>query len=89
MGDDKFTVILPDAGSAHNAAVVADKIREAFAHRFTIEGQTIALTTSIGISVYPFDARDADGLRAGAEAAMQRAKKLGKDRTAFFGLEEE
>jgi diguanylate cyclase (GGDEF)-like protein/PAS domain S-box-containing protein len=89
VGGDKFTVVLPDAGSAHNAGIVADKIRQAFANRFTIDGHTVAVTASIGISVYPFDARDPEGIVASAESAMHRAKKMGKDRTAFFGLEEE
>jgi diguanylate cyclase (GGDEF)-like protein/PAS domain S-box-containing protein len=89
MGGNKFAVILPDAGSAQNAGVVAQKIREAFANRFTINGQTVALTASIGISIYPFDARDHEGLLSKADAAMHHAKELGKDRAAFHGREEE
>jgi diguanylate cyclase (GGDEF)-like protein len=84
LGGDEFTVILPAIPSSNDAARVADKILQTLAQPFLIEGQTIYVTSSIGLSLYPKDGEDADALVKAADTAMYQAKELGKNRYHLF-----
>ncbi|MGE5657580.1 MAG: CHASE2 domain-containing protein [Actinomycetota bacterium] len=83
LGGDEFTVILPTIPGKAEAARVAEKIRDAITQPFEIEGHEVAVTTSIGISLYPLDGQDIELLINNADAAMYRAKDLGKNRYEF------
>ena len=84
LGGDEFTVILPAIPSREEAAKVAEKICDAIAQPFILEEHTVYVTTSIGISLYPIDDRDPEILVKNADAAMYRAKELGKNQYQFF-----
>ena len=79
IGGDEFTVILPDIARRDEAETVAKKIIAALAAPFQLGSlkQCVEIGTSIGIAVYPADARDADALIKAADAAMYRAKQVG------------
>ncbi len=79
IGGDEFTVILPDIARRDEAETVAKKIIAALAAPFRLGSQkkSVEIGTSIGIAVYPADARDADALIKAADAAMYRAKQVG------------
>ncbi len=79
VGGDEFTVILPDIAGRGEAEIVAKKIVAALAANFRLGGEThsVDIGASIGIALYPRDARDADALVKAADAAMYRAKQLG------------
>jgi diguanylate cyclase (GGDEF)-like protein/PAS domain S-box-containing protein len=79
LGGDEFTVILPAIPSIPDAEKVANKILTTLSHPFIIEGMTISVTTSIGISLYPLHAEEIDSLINKADAAMYCAKDLGKN----------
>ncbi|HEY9909512.1 MAG TPA: diguanylate cyclase, partial [Thermosynechococcaceae cyanobacterium] len=83
LGGDEFTVILPGIPTVQDAARVADKILATLAHPFELQDQTIAVTLSIGVSLYPQDANTAEDLIKAADTAMYRAKELGKNRHQF------
>ena len=87
FGGDEFAaiLILPD-GAQHSVAVV-DKIREAMRKPFDLHGHEVTVTASIGIAVYPDDAKDADTLIQYADTAMYRAKEAGRDAFRFFTAE--
>jgi diguanylate cyclase (GGDEF)-like protein/PAS domain S-box-containing protein len=76
VGGDEFTVILPDAGH-EEAEIVARKIVEALALAFEIGGakQMVNIGASVGIAIYPTDARDAKALVMMADASMYQAKQ--------------
>lgn len=80
LGGDEFTVILPAIPSLQDATRVADKILATLTNPFALEGHTIFVTTSIGISLYPDDSTDVDALIKAADSAMYLAKQLGKNR---------
>lgn len=80
LGGDEFTVILPAIPSIPDAERVADKILTTLSNPFIIEGTSISVTTSIGISLYPLHAEEIDTLINQADAAMYCAKDLGKNR---------
>jgi len=79
VGGDEFTVILPDIARREEAETVARKIIAALAVPFKLgsQQQSVDIGSSIGIAVYPADARDADALVRAADAAMYSAKQVG------------
>lgn len=88
LGGDEFTVILPAIPMAQGAAHVAEKILQTLAKPFVIEGHTIFVTTSIGISLYPQHGLTVDVLVKEADSAMYSAKDLGKNRYEFAATSE-
>lgn len=53
VGGDEFILLLPSIDNVNDADIVADKIRSAISKPFDIDGHTIYISTSVGISVYP------------------------------------
>jgi diguanylate cyclase (GGDEF)-like protein len=84
LGGDEFTVLLPDVGQAVDAAKVAGKVLDVIRVPFDIDGREIFVTSSMGISLYPDDGRDAETLVKNADAAMYRAKEQGRDRYLLY-----
>lgn len=74
VGGDEFTVILHDLNPVEGAAVVAQKILSALSHPVVLQGHEVAVTASIGITVYPLDGDTVEGLLKNADTAMYRAK---------------
>jgi len=89
LGGDEFAVILPTEDTrAQNiqegAAAAATLVRNVLLSPFDLKGHRIAVTTSIGITVYPEDASDSETLVKYADTAMSRAKQAGRDTFRFF-----
>ena len=77
LGGDEFAMVLPDLARGQDAGLVAQKVLEAVGQPATVGNQTIPVTASVGIALYPFDATDPDVLLAQADRAMYRAKEKG------------
>jgi len=79
VGGDEFTVILPDIARREETETVAKKIIAAVTAPFQLGSrkQRVDIDASIGIALYPTDARDADALIRAADAAMYSAKQVG------------
>jgi diguanylate cyclase (GGDEF)-like protein len=88
-GGDEFSVVLYGAKSVENASVVSRRVLEAIKQPFSLEGNDVHLTASIGIAVAPDDGDDADTLFKHAVSAKDFAKKQGKDRYQFYSSEME
>jgi diguanylate cyclase (GGDEF)-like protein/PAS domain S-box-containing protein len=86
LGGDEFIVLLREAG-ASTASMVAQKLLSALATPYDLDGQVIATQASIGISVYPDHAQEADILIKNADMAMYRAKEEGRNNYQFFAPE--
>jgi len=84
-GGDEFVILLPDVQAESDCGVVAEKVLQALAPEFPVEGRSLAVGASIGISVFPSDAGDGDALLRNADAAMYRAKQQGRNRFCFYG----
>ena len=87
LGGDEFVVLLSESQSAEDAARTAEKILSTLAASFSIGQQQLHITASIGISTYPNDATDAEGLIKNADTAMYRAKEEGRNNYQFFHQE--
>jgi diguanylate cyclase (GGDEF)-like protein/PAS domain S-box-containing protein len=83
-GGDEFVVLLADERTPQDAAAVATKILAALAEPFVLDGDRVHTSTSIGISVYPFDGADAAALIKNADTAMYHAKERGRNNYQFF-----
>ncbi|MEH2444712.1 MAG: CHASE2 domain-containing protein [Nostoc sp.] len=83
LGGDEFTVILRAIPNVQIAAKVAEKILSSIIKPIVVDGDTIRVSASIGISVYPYNSQDSETLIKQADAAMYRAKRLGKNRYEF------
>ncbi|MGA7802706.1 MAG: EAL domain-containing protein, partial [Gammaproteobacteria bacterium] len=84
LGGDEFTVLLEDLDNAEQAATVARKLHQALTESFHIDAREIFVAGSVGISLYPGDGEDVDTLMKHADAAMYRAKELGRGGDQFF-----
>jgi diguanylate cyclase (GGDEF)-like protein/PAS domain S-box-containing protein len=87
LGGDEFVVLLEDLQDHEAAAQVAQKITQSLAHPFMINEHEIFVTVSIGISVYPADGRSVSELVKNADAAMYRAKEIGRNNYQFYTSE--
>ena len=87
FGGDEFTILLEDLDDGKKAAIVAEKINQALAQVFIIEGHHLHVSASIGISLYPVDGQDAETLMKNADAAMYRVKENGRNNFHFYEQE--
>jgi diguanylate cyclase (GGDEF)-like protein/PAS domain S-box-containing protein len=84
QGGDEFVVLLSEDKYAEDAALTADKILAALAVPHSVAGHELHVTTSIGISVYPADAKNGETLLKNADTAMYQAKEKGRNNYQFF-----
>jgi len=87
LGGDEFAVLLEDVASAEDVSTIAGKILDAFALPFSVHAHELFVTASIGISLYPNDGATAATLLKNADAAMYRAKDLGKNNYQFYSAD--
>jgi diguanylate cyclase (GGDEF)-like protein/PAS domain S-box-containing protein len=84
LGGDEFVALLSEIEHARDAIVIADHMRVALAAPYHFLPNDIKVTASIGVSVYPYDALDAETLFKNADMALYYAKKNGRDNSQFF-----
>jgi diguanylate cyclase (GGDEF)-like protein/PAS domain S-box-containing protein len=84
IGGDEFAVLLTELGDTDAVAGIAHKILDALAAPISLAGYDLFVTASIGVSFYPSDGDDVETLLKCADAAMYRAKELGRNRVQIF-----
>jgi diguanylate cyclase (GGDEF)-like protein/PAS domain S-box-containing protein len=84
LGGDEFTALLLDIEAPEDAMAIAGRIGELMRQPFVLEGREVALSTSIGIAIYPMDGADAATLLKHADTAMYRAKTSGRDNAQLY-----
>ncbi len=87
MGGDEFTLVLTQLVQPFDATSVARKILRRLREPVMVEQQEIFIGASIGISIFPDDADDVEGLLRCADAALYQAKEVGKNGFQFFSEE--
>jgi diguanylate cyclase (GGDEF)-like protein/PAS domain S-box-containing protein len=87
LGGDEFVLLWDGVRTPADAAAAAQRVQATLARPFTIEGRTLSIGASIGISLYPNDAHDAATLLRNADAAMHAAKDAGRNIYRFFAPE--
>ncbi len=84
LGGDEFTVLIEDALSADRVCEHAAKVIEALQKPLTVDGRQLSTSASVGATLYPDHARDADSLLRTADVALFHAKDLGRNRFALY-----
>ncbi|NOQ13837.1 MAG: EAL domain-containing protein [Methyloprofundus sp.] len=87
LGGDEFAVLLPQIHQASEAAEVAKKITTVIAETIMVEGYSLHVTTSLGISLFPDDGEESEVIVKNADTAMYRSKDQGRNQFTFFSAE--
>jgi diguanylate cyclase (GGDEF)-like protein/PAS domain S-box-containing protein len=84
FGGDEFVVLLPEVAEISDVKILANNLLNQIQKPYVISGHELMVTGSIGISVYPDDASDADDLIQLADSAMYLAKEQGRNNSQFY-----
>jgi diguanylate cyclase (GGDEF)-like protein len=84
LGGDEFTIVLRQVPDPDAVRSVADRIIAALETPVNVAGRDNYVRASIGITLFPDDASSLDDLMRHADAAMYRAKDMGRGRAVFF-----
>ncbi len=84
LGGDEFVVVLLGLEKGEECVATLERLLAAIAEPMRIKGKTLALSTSIGVSIYPLDDEDPDTLLRHADQAMYQAKQAGKNRFHIY-----
>jgi len=87
LGGDEFIIILPgfsDSHDKHHIHVVAENIIQRLAEEFHLGDESVHISASIGITLFPHDAENIEGLIKNADQAMYEAKKKGRNCFSYF-----
>jgi diguanylate cyclase (GGDEF)-like protein/PAS domain S-box-containing protein len=87
QGGDEFVILLSESKFGVDAALIADKIINELTFPHKLANAELHITTSIGISIYPEDGKDAGTLVKNADTAMYHAKENGRNNYQFFSNE--
>jgi diguanylate cyclase (GGDEF)-like protein len=81
---DRFALVM-QISSVNDSVLLSEKIHQSFEKTFTVEGQgDIAITCSIGVSLFPTDGDLPDDLIKHATVALSHAKADGRGRSQFY-----
>lgn len=83
-GGDEFVVVMDGITHKRTVAQLSMQVLSAFAEPFAINGRELFVTSSVGASMFPQNARTADELIAYADSAMYRAKESGRNNAKFY-----
>ncbi len=88
MGGDEFTVLISDIRDSRAPLIVANKLIASLCEPIEIGDHSYSIGASVGISIYPSDARDGDKLIGMADAAMYRAKQIGGNISIYYASQD-
>ncbi len=86
-GGDEFVMLLSHVEGAEDAALTAERVLAALVVPLRVAGRNLQVTASVGVSVYPDDAQEAETLINAADAAMYHAKEHGRSNYQFFKMD--
>ena len=84
LGGDEFSIIIQGANQLQDVVLVAERIMDCFTEPFSLNEHEAMVTASMGISVYPTDAKNSEALLNHADSAMYSAKARGKNQYQFY-----
>lgn len=84
FGGDEFALVQTDLSDAEGARVLAGRLFQALAEPFRLDGETVPLTASLGIALYPQDGESMPALIEHADRALYAAKNRGGAGHVFY-----
>ena len=89
VGGDEFVAVLVDLPNPKDSDQVLTRLLQAASSEIIVEGESLRVSASIGVTIYPDDAVVADQLVRHADQAMYQAKQSGKNRYHLFDVKQE
>jgi diguanylate cyclase (GGDEF)-like protein len=86
LGGDEFVVIVNNVEGLQELQSAIQRILSSISEKYVIGGQELHITSSIGVTLFPFDDADADTLLRHADQAMYQAKQAGRNRYCWFDV---
>ena len=84
LGGDEFAILIEDTPAPHAAAAIAEHIINCLAKPIEIDDYKLIVTPSIGIAMYPDNAKTMSDLIKKADTAMYHAKNQGRNNFQFY-----
>jgi diguanylate cyclase (GGDEF)-like protein/PAS domain S-box-containing protein len=84
LGGDEFLITLTQFRDVSDAAVAAERLMDAMTPEFVVQGHSLNVSCSIGVSIFPEHGADCETLIKNADAAMYGAKDSGRNNFRFF-----
>jgi diguanylate cyclase (GGDEF)-like protein len=84
LGGDEFTIVFDSVVNLEGVTTIGGELVQAFQEPVTVDGRDLMISISVGASVYPDHGRDAESLLRAADAALFRAKALGRSQLSVF-----
>ncbi len=89
FGGDEFVLLIGNADSKEELLQAIQRLQLAIGKPYSIEGEDVSLSCSIGLALYPEDDADADTLLRHADQAMFLAKQAGRNRVHLFDVKQD
>lgn len=89
LGGDEFAVVLNDISSIDEVKAVAKKLLNSISEPIVFDNKELFVTSSIGISLFPKDSEDTQGLLKKADVAMYRAKNIGRNNYQMYSKKDD
>lgn len=86
LSEDKFLLLFQNIRHVNELFPIIDRINGVLEEHHIVNGNTINITASIGISVFPDDGVNAEDILINVDEAMYKAKELGKNCCNFFDV---
>jgi predicted signal transduction protein with EAL and GGDEF domain len=84
LGGDEFLIVLSNVKDIPDVAVAAERLMDAMTAAFVVQGYSINVGCSVGVSIFPEHGADGETLIKNADAAMYCAKDYGRNNFQFF-----
>jgi diguanylate cyclase (GGDEF)-like protein/PAS domain S-box-containing protein len=84
MGGDEFVVVLSEVSDAQDVLALTEKLRAECGKPMRFDGHELRLAVSMGVSLFPDDARDFRTLLRFADSALYQAKGEGRNNVQFY-----
>jgi diguanylate cyclase (GGDEF)-like protein/PAS domain S-box-containing protein len=84
LGGDEFLIVLTNVKEIADAFVAAERFMHAMTAEFVVQGHSLSISCSVGISMFPEHGTDNEILIKNADAAMYSAKESGRNNFRFF-----
>ncbi|MFC4160526.1 bifunctional diguanylate cyclase/phosphodiesterase [Chitinimonas lacunae] len=87
LGGDEFAILVPGCNETEVSYLASRIVTTVAGIQFAVEGQTLRLSSSLGVALYPQHANTAEELVAHADTAMYQAKSAGKSTWRLYQAE--
>ncbi|MCW8907193.1 MAG: diguanylate cyclase, partial [Sedimenticola sp.] len=87
LGGDEFVILVEEVRETNDLVYLSQKLLDRVNERFEINGESLFVGCSIGISLFPEDGDRPEELLRNADAAMYRTKDEGRNSYNFYTRE--